>query len=170
MFKLLWDHTDVIIWEGDPADPMRKPPEMYTLIENFCLGTRRLELFGGARSSLRRGWLTVLTESDGAKVGEHARTTEGDAVYPWNKDAWDETTRHLASVAEGKRLTPCAQNGDRMWEEGMMAGIGMGGGMGMGNPGMRVGGPGMGMGMGNSRMGMGGMGMGQWGQGYDGFQ
>ncbi|KAG0700505.1 MT-A70-domain-containing protein [Suillus ampliporus] len=282
--------TDVIIWEGDPTDPMRKPPEMYTLIENFCLGTRRLELFGRARSSLRRGWLAVLTESDGAKVGEHARTTEGDAVYPWNKDAWDEATRHLASVAGGKCVVPNSQeidalrpkspmrpgnsgvsggvgvaisggvgvgsggvgmnagnmnadsnmnmqlarrpssqnqmmvspmmgmgmpmdmgmgignmmgmgmgnmgmmgmgnmgvmgmgdmpgaafqwvgDGDRMWEEGMMAGIGMGGGMGMGNPGMGVGGPGMGMGMGmgNSRMGMGGMGMGQWGQGYDGFQ
>ncbi|KAG2123422.1 MT-A70-domain-containing protein [Suillus clintonianus] len=283
--------TDVIIWEGDTADPMRKPPEMYTLIENFCLGTRRLELFGRARSSLRRGWVTVLTESDGAKVGEHARTTEGDAVHQWNKDSWDEATRHLASLAGGKCVVPNSQeidalrpkspmrsgnsgvsggvgvaisggvgvgsagvgmnagnmntdpnmnmqlgrrqpsqnqmmvspmmgmgipmdmgmgmgnmmgmgmgnmgmmgmgnmgvmgmgdmpgtafqwvgDGDRMWEDGMMAGMGMGGGMGMGNTGMGVGGPGMGMGMGmgNSRMGMGGMGMhGQWGQGYDGFQ
>lgn len=50
--------TDVIIWEGDPADPTRKPPEMYTLIENFCLGMRRLEVFGKL-SSLRRGWVTV---------------------------------------------------------------------------------------------------------------
>ena len=38
--------TDVIILEGEPADPTRKPPEMYTLIENFCLGMRRLEIFG----------------------------------------------------------------------------------------------------------------------------
>ncbi|KIY43718.1 MT-A70-domain-containing protein [Fistulina hepatica ATCC 64428] len=51
--------TDVIIWEGDPADPTRKPPEMYTLIENFCLGLRRLELFGRP-SSLQRGWVTVM--------------------------------------------------------------------------------------------------------------
>ncbi|KAF8875719.1 MT-A70-domain-containing protein, partial [Gymnopilus junonius] len=51
--------TDVIIWEGDPSDPTRKPPEMYTLIENFCLGLRRLEIFGRL-SSLRRGWVTVL--------------------------------------------------------------------------------------------------------------
>ncbi|KAF9554800.1 MT-A70-domain-containing protein, partial [Agrocybe pediades] len=51
--------TDVIIWEGDPSDPARKPPEMYTLIENFCLGMRRLEIFGRL-SSLRRGWVTVL--------------------------------------------------------------------------------------------------------------
>ncbi len=51
--------TDVIIWEGDPVDPTRKPPEMYTLIENFCLGFRRLEVFGKL-SSLRRGWVTAL--------------------------------------------------------------------------------------------------------------
>lgn len=272
---------------------MRKPPEMYTLIENFCLGMRRLELFGRARSSLRRGWVTVLTASDGAKVGEHTRTTEGDVVHPWNKDSWEEATRHLISLAGGKCVVPNSQeidalrpkspmrsgnsgvsggvgvaisggvgvgvgsagvgmnvanmnadlnmniqhtrrppsqnpmmvspmmgmgmpmdmgmgmgmgnmmgmgmgnmgmmgmgnmgvmgmgdmpgaafqwvgDGDRIWEDGMMAGMGMGSGMGMGNTGMGVGGPGMGMGMGNSRMGMGGMGMhGQWGQGYDGFQ
>ncbi|KAG2143861.1 MT-A70-domain-containing protein [Suillus cothurnatus] len=270
--------TDVIIWEGDTADPMRKPPEMYTLIENFCLGTRRLELFGRARSSLRRGWVTVLTASDGAKVGEHARTAEGDVVHLWNKDSWEEATRHLASLAGGKCVVPNSQeidalrpkspmrsgnsgmsggvgvaisggvgvgvgsagvgmnavnmnadpnmniqhtrrppsqnqmmvspmmgmgmpmdmgmgignmmgmgmgnmgmmgmgnmgvmgmgdmpgaafqwvgDGDRIWDDGMMASMGMGGGMGMGNTGMGVGGPGMGMGMGNSRMGMGGMG------------
>lgn len=49
--------TDVIIWEGDPSDPTRKPPEMYTLIENFCLGLRRLEIFGRPYS-LRPGWVT----------------------------------------------------------------------------------------------------------------
>lgn len=70
--------TDVIIWEGDPhgewqcatdlfslliwsfacADTALKPPELQTLIENFCLGTRRLHLYGSPHS-LRRGWLTV---------------------------------------------------------------------------------------------------------------
>ncbi|KAI0030836.1 MT-A70-domain-containing protein, partial [Vararia minispora EC-137] len=48
--------TDVLVWEGDPQDPTRKPPEMYTLIENFCLGTRRLEIFARAHS-VRRGWV-----------------------------------------------------------------------------------------------------------------
>ncbi|EPQ30636.1 uncharacterized protein PFL1_01537 [Pseudozyma flocculosa PF-1] len=54
--------TDVILWPGEAAgeelDMTSKPPEMYRLIENFCLGTRRLELFGRNRN-LRRGWLTV---------------------------------------------------------------------------------------------------------------
>ncbi|OJA20943.1 hypothetical protein AZE42_03495 [Rhizopogon vesiculosus] len=286
--------TDVIIWEGDPADPTRKPPEMYTLIENFCLGTRRLELFGRVCSSLRRGWVTVLTEGDGITAGEQARTPEGDVAQQWDKDTWEEATRQLASLAGGKSVVPNSQeiealrpkspmrpgnsgvsggvgvgvaisggvgvgvgsaglgmnagnmnadptmnmnlvrrppsqnqmmvspmmgmgmpmdmgmglgnmmgmgmgnmgmmgmgnmgvmgmgdmpgaafpwvgNGDGMWDEGMMGGVGMGGGMNMGNAGMGVGGPGMGMGMGigNPRMGMGGMGMGQWGQGYDGYQ
>ena len=57
--------TDVLVWEGDeqgpsplfpsvphpadsnysvPTDPALKPPELQSLIENFCLGTRRLHL------------------------------------------------------------------------------------------------------------------------------
>ncbi|KAG8925378.1 hypothetical protein FRC02_009713 [Tulasnella sp. 418] len=70
--------TDVIIWEGDPTDPTKKPPEMYTLIENFCLGARRLEVFGRPYS-LRPGWVTAgdfeltqsLAEETGARSFEH---------------------------------------------------------------------------------------------------
>ncbi|GAA5870347.1 hypothetical protein JCM8547_006610 [Rhodosporidiobolus lusitaniae] len=50
--------TDVVVWEGDEEDPHLKPPEVQSLIENFCLGTRRLHLYGSPHS-LRRGWLTV---------------------------------------------------------------------------------------------------------------
>lgn len=46
-------------------DALRKPPEMYSLIENFCLGFRRLEIFGRP-SSLRRGWVTVGDIDDAA--------------------------------------------------------------------------------------------------------
>jgi mRNA (2'-O-methyladenosine-N6-)-methyltransferase len=38
---------------------------MYSLIENFCLGFRRLEIFGRP-SSLRRGWVTVGDIDDAA--------------------------------------------------------------------------------------------------------
>ncbi|GAC72489.1 predicted N6-adenine methylase involved in transcription regulation [Moesziomyces antarcticus T-34] len=48
--------TDVIL--SSERDMQCKPEELYQLIENFCLGTRRLELFGRNRN-LRRGWLTV---------------------------------------------------------------------------------------------------------------
>ncbi|WFC94225.1 mRNA (2'-O-methyladenosine-N(6)-)-methyltransferase [Malassezia brasiliensis] len=60
--------TDVILWPGETIEPgvdiispLKKPLELYTIAENFCLGTRRLELFGTNRN-LRRGWLTVGTE------------------------------------------------------------------------------------------------------------
>ncbi|SPO32306.1 related to KAR4 - transcription factor required for gene regulation in response to pheromones [Ustilago trichophora] len=80
--------TDVILWPGpidegghhstqgqdssseEPSrrlpDMVSKPPELYQIIENFCLGTRRLELFGRNRN-LRRGWLTI-----GLEVGPGA--------------------------------------------------------------------------------------------------
>ncbi|BEI94536.1 uncharacterized protein CcaverHIS019_0701080 [Cutaneotrichosporon cavernicola] len=59
--------TDVIVWEG-ASDGPRTPPYLYTLIENFCLGARRLELFGdGARA--RPGWVTVPLVPDSSSVG-----------------------------------------------------------------------------------------------------
>lgn len=92
--------TDVIVWEGDadgsfllsrssrpltevPADPQLKPPELHSLIENFCLGTRRLHLYGSPHS-LRRGWLTVgssfvpLAPDSGAQP--IVRVVEGEAT------------------------------------------------------------------------------------------
>jgi hypothetical protein len=43
-----------------PADETspRFPPQLYEIIENFCLGTRRLELFG-SKSKAREGWVTL---------------------------------------------------------------------------------------------------------------
>ncbi|OCF74332.1 hypothetical protein I204_04703 [Kwoniella mangroviensis CBS 8886] len=53
--------TDVMIWEGDDdRDSPVFPPFLYTLIENFCLGTRRLELFPTSLNP-RRGWVTAST-------------------------------------------------------------------------------------------------------------
>lgn len=62
--------TDVILWPGEPVrpggpiSPVPKPFELYDLIERFCLGTRRLELFGTNRN-VRRGWLTIGNEIGG---------------------------------------------------------------------------------------------------------
>ena len=39
-------------------DPLRKLPEIRSVMESFCLGTRRLEIFSRA-SSLRREWMTL---------------------------------------------------------------------------------------------------------------
>ncbi|KAH9052025.1 MT-A70-domain-containing protein [Lactarius deliciosus] len=113
--------TDVILWEGDPTDPTRKPPEMYTLIENFCLGLRRLELFARARS-LRRGWVSVLAEGEETHVPTvQACTAEArlspeqldggvnvlgqelgvDRVERWDQDKWEG--RHARVAAERPR-------------------------------------------------------------------
>ncbi|RUP52261.1 hypothetical protein BC936DRAFT_149830 [Jimgerdemannia flammicorona] len=50
--------TDVIISEEPSLGSQRKPEELYHIIEHFCLGRRRLELFGEDHN-IRRGWLTI---------------------------------------------------------------------------------------------------------------
>jgi mRNA (2'-O-methyladenosine-N6-)-methyltransferase len=50
--------TDVIITEMPEYASTRKPEEMYEIIERFCLGRRRLELFGEDHN-IRPGWLTL---------------------------------------------------------------------------------------------------------------
>ena len=97
--------TDVIIWEGDPTDPTRKPPEMYYLIENFCLGIRRLEIFGRP-SSLRRGWVTVLGDEH-LPLGEgaiHVEGEEGGIATKWIQESWEEGIRELSG--SGKSVVP----------------------------------------------------------------
>ncbi|KAG2174444.1 hypothetical protein INT44_006707 [Umbelopsis vinacea] len=50
--------TDVIVSEEAPYNSTRKPEELYHIVEHFCLGTRRLELFG-ENHNLRPGWVTL---------------------------------------------------------------------------------------------------------------
>ena len=92
-----------MVWEGDPDDPTRKPPEMYQLIENFCLGTRRLELFGRAHS-LRRGWVTVTADELSLS---HSEAREHDNARPFDREEWQalEKTMHEAS-GMGKFVVP----------------------------------------------------------------
>ncbi|KAJ3727695.1 MT-A70-domain-containing protein [Lentinula raphanica] len=104
--------TDVIIWEGDPCDPTRKPPEMYTLIENFCLGIRRLEVFGRASSSLRRGWVTVLGQLEedqlhkthGLGQSVFVEGDEGGEATKWERESWETRIKEL--VDGGKPVVP----------------------------------------------------------------
>jgi hypothetical protein len=119
----------VIFWEGDPTDPTRKPPEMYTLIENFCLGLRRLELFARARS-LRRGWVSVLAEGEETNVhAVQAQARAGNVQLPlsleqqldagtnvlgqelsvdcaerWNQDKWEAALRSW--LQNGRAVVP----------------------------------------------------------------
>ncbi|KAG5645616.1 hypothetical protein DXG03_005607 [Asterophora parasitica] len=103
--------TDVIFWEGDPLDPTRKPPEMYTVIENFCLGLRRLEIFGRP-SSLRRGWVTVMAEGQHERLPAatdargtiHIEGDDGGLATRWEKEAWEEAIKERSNG--GKAVVP----------------------------------------------------------------
>ncbi|WFD35536.1 mRNA (2'-O-methyladenosine-N(6)-)-methyltransferase [Malassezia cuniculi] len=72
--------TDVILWEGETVpgtsivSPVRKPHQLYRIAENFCLGSRRVELFGTNRN-LRPGWLTI-----GLDVGPDRPEWNADAA------------------------------------------------------------------------------------------
>jgi len=50
--------TDVMLSEEPPYGATNKPHELYAIIEHFCQGRRRLELFG-EDTNIRRGWLTL---------------------------------------------------------------------------------------------------------------
>ncbi|GAA5874215.1 hypothetical protein JCM16303_005777 [Sporobolomyces ruberrimus] len=81
--------TDVIVWEGDQEDPDLKPPELQSLIENFCLGTRRLHLYG-SKNSLRRGWLTVGDGEIGRfGKGSKVQNVEKEDGKEWEPREWD---------------------------------------------------------------------------------
>ncbi|KAG6891450.1 hypothetical protein C0992_006709 [Termitomyces sp. T32_za158] len=103
--------TDVIFWPGDPMDPTRKPPEMYTLVENFCLGLRRLEIFGRP-SSLRRGWVTVMADGQYERLptGGDSRGTihvdgeDGGLATKWDRESWEEGIKERSGG--GKIVVP----------------------------------------------------------------
>ncbi|KAG5735578.1 Methyltransferase-like protein 14 [Termitomyces sp. T112] len=103
--------TDVIFWLGDPTDPTRKPPEMYTLVENFCLGLRRLEIFGRP-SSLRRGWVTVMADGQyerlptcgDARGTIHVDGEDGGLATRWDRESWEEAVKERSNG--GKAVVP----------------------------------------------------------------
>ena len=49
---------DLIISEEEQFGSFEKPVEIFHIIEHFCLGRRRLHLFG-RDSTIRPGWLTI---------------------------------------------------------------------------------------------------------------
>lgn len=102
--------TDVILWEGDSTDPTLKPPEMYTLIENFCLGLRRLELFGRART-LRKGWVSALADGEEASIpvdknGDIVMDGDDETPVRWNREAWEAKMKEFAAQTGGKCVVP----------------------------------------------------------------
>ncbi|KAG9304175.1 hypothetical protein G9A89_019737 [Geosiphon pyriformis] len=97
--------TDVIISEEPSYEGTAKPEELYHIIEHFCLGRRRLELFGEDHN-IRPGWLTLgvglsssnfdpvtyakyFTEPHGYLLGS---TTEIEALRPKSPPPRDNTS------------------------------------------------------------------------------
>lgn len=101
-----------MIWEGDTDDPTLKPPEMYTLVENFCLGLRRLELFARGKT-LRRGWVSVLAEGEGERVQDVVEDDGEGIAQPrvWDKDVWERELKELAKGSGGRMVVPMTSGG-----------------------------------------------------------
>nr|XP_018263032.1 uncharacterized protein I303_04522 [Kwoniella dejecticola CBS 10117]OBR85190.1 hypothetical protein I303_04522 [Kwoniella dejecticola CBS 10117] len=86
--------TDVMVWESDDQGQSSPafPPYLYTLIENFCLGTRRLELFPTSPNP-RKGWVTASSET----------SNPSDTQY----QAFDPATYpSLISESDGRPVLP----------------------------------------------------------------
>jgi N6-adenosine-specific RNA methylase IME4 len=75
--------TDVIVSEEPPLGSTEKPHELYRIIERFCLGRKRIELFGEDHN-IRPGWLTIgksLT-SNNFDLDKYNNYFKGDLCYP----------------------------------------------------------------------------------------
>ncbi|TCD60840.1 hypothetical protein EIP91_009418 [Steccherinum ochraceum] len=111
--------TDVMISAPSQEDPTLKPEESYTLIENFCLGLRRLELFGRART-LRRGWVSVLAEGEEARVGETTvydppgATDVEQPPVKWERESWETKIKEIGSQAGGRLVVPMTSEIDSL--------------------------------------------------------
>lgn len=75
--------TDVLVAEEEPDGSTRKPLEMYSIIEHFCLGRRRLRLFGG-KDDIRPGWLSIDPNISRSNFNKDAYSSWFDESNPAN--------------------------------------------------------------------------------------
>jgi N6-adenosine-specific RNA methylase IME4 len=75
--------TDVIVSEEPPLGSGEKPAELYRIIERFCLGRKRIELFGEDHNR-RPGWLTLGKSLSGSNldIEKYNNYFRGDSCYP----------------------------------------------------------------------------------------
>jgi len=95
--------TDVIITESAPYGSSKKPNELYDIIERFCMGRKRIELFGCAHN-LRPGWLTI-----GDSNGGIPKSSNYDAMYYnslFSNTPNTNTPRYVPSTNEIEQLRP----------------------------------------------------------------
>ena len=97
--------TDVIVSEEPPLGSTRKPDELYHIIERFCLGRKRIELFGEDHN-IRPGWLTVgrnITDTCFDQV-EYEGWFKGDSSYPILQGY--EGGKYVGTTAEIEQIRP----------------------------------------------------------------
>lgn len=75
--------TDVIVSEEPTLGSTEKPVELYRVIERFCMGRKRIELFGEDRNK-RSGWLTLgnSLSSNNFNLEKYNSYFKGDLCYP----------------------------------------------------------------------------------------
>jgi len=75
--------TDVIVEEEPPLGTFKKPNEIYDIIERFCLGRKKIELFGEI-NNIRPGWLTIgkTIPETSFNLQEYNSWFEGEEQYP----------------------------------------------------------------------------------------
>ena len=75
--------TDVIVSEEPPQGSTEKPEELYRIIERFCMGRKRIELFGEDRNK-RPGWLTLGNNLSNTNFNleKYNNFFKGDLYYP----------------------------------------------------------------------------------------
>ena len=97
--------TDVIVDEEPPQGSTGKPEELYRVIERFCMGRKRIELFGEDRNK-RAGWLTLgisLSNSNFA-LEKYNNYFKGDLCYPEVQGY--EGGRYVGSTDDIEELRP----------------------------------------------------------------
>ena len=97
--------TDVIVGEEPPQGSTEKPEELYRIIERFCMGRKRIELFGDDRNK-RPGWLTLgkNISSTNFNLDEYNNFFKGDLCYPEVEGY--EGGRYVGSTQEIENLRP----------------------------------------------------------------
>jgi len=75
--------TDVIVSEEPPFGSTEKPQELYRIIERFCLGRKRIELFG-EDTNIRPGWVTLGKSLSGSNLDIDVYNSffDGELCYP----------------------------------------------------------------------------------------
>lgn len=75
--------TDVIVSEEPLFGSTEKPQELYRIIERFCLGRKRIELFGEDHN-IRPGWITLgkSLSSSNLDIETYNSFFEGELCYP----------------------------------------------------------------------------------------